>query len=88
MDGRVDDRCEMLPVLVEMQERLIGKIAFIDRFCDRFECANQKSAGILFDVDAIAGVAKRRKPRGETFDWLGHDVKVLAAIEWDSNANI
>ena len=71
--GRLVDRGEVVPVLVELHERPVsGDAGHAERLGHWFEGPDHESAGLLLDVDAVVGVAQHRQARGQIGDRFGH----------------
>ena len=63
--GLLVDRGQVVPVLVELHERSIGrKIAGVERLGHRLEGPDEEATSVLLYVDAVVGVPQHRQPGG------------------------
>ena len=81
MNRSFDLRRKMVPVVLELDERFVGKFVGINWFGYGLKEADQESSGLFLDVGVTARISKRRQSLSEAFDVFGHEVKVLAAVQ-------
>ena len=87
--GLLVDRGQVVPVLVQLHERSVGRQAFgTEGLGDRFERPDQQSSGVLLDVDAVVGVSQGRQAGGKVGHRLGDQVEVLAGVEGDVHTGL
>ncbi len=87
--GRLVDWGQVFPVLVQLQERLVGgQPAHAVGLGHRLEGADHEAAGLGLHVDAPVLVSKHREAGRQALDRFGHEVEVLAGMQGDVHAHV
>jgi hypothetical protein len=80
---------QVLPVFIELHERLVcGDSSVPKRLCYWFKRPDEETPGILFDIDAIVGIAKDWEVWWEIDDWFCHQIEVFTSVERNCDTNI